>query len=70
MMANSDGKIWIVPSKFWRATNGLNASEAERLYREVETAIQHNDVSALRKFEFVSFTDPAQEWRIARRKTA
>ncbi len=54
-------RIWFFPNKFWAATKGMPAEEANRLMEEVEKLAEAKDVEALKKYPFVFVGDPYKD---------
>jgi hypothetical protein len=58
---NQRERIWFFPNKFWAATKGMPAEEANRLMAEVEKLAEAKDVEALKKYPFVFVGDPYKD---------
>ena len=58
---NHRERIWFFPNKFWAATKGMPAEEANRLMEEVEKLAEAKDVEALKKYSFVFVGDPYKD---------
>jgi len=58
---NHRERIWFFPNKFWAATKGMPAEEANRLMEEVEKLAEAKDVEALKKYPFVFVGDPYKD---------
>jgi hypothetical protein len=58
---NQRERIWFFPNKFWAATKGMPADEANRLMEEVERLAEAKDFEGLRKYPFVFVGDPYKD---------
>lgn len=58
-------KMWVLPPKYWTATEHMTDSEVESMMQEILELAESGDVEALRKIEFLSLEDPYLRWKKA-----
>ena len=49
-----DDRIWFHPPKFWAATRGMSAQEADLVMQQVLMLAEAKDLEALSRFDFIT----------------
>ena len=68
MNRQSVSRLWISPPKYWQATAHMTPRESEDFAAMIEDSLEAGDIEFVKKFPFVSFSDPTTAWRAARKK--
>jgi hypothetical protein len=58
-------KIWVLPPKYWAATEKMSEGEVESLMWHILQLAESGDVEALRRIDFLSLEDPYLRWKNA-----
>jgi hypothetical protein len=53
MVANEIQRVWLVPQKFWSATEEMSAEEVEKLIEHLMFLSAERDFDSLQKFDFI-----------------
>jgi len=53
-VGTEDVAIWLDPPRFWSATQNMSEEEVGRLLSEVMSLAERRDITALRKYDFIS----------------
>ena len=65
MRAAKTPRIWLHPPGYWAATEGMSPDEAEGFMNHLLTLAEKRELSALRKYDFISIEDVEGESEIA-----
>ena len=52
-MTTEGVRIWLVPQKFWAATQNMKPEQADSLLEKVSELAARKETEALRKFDFI-----------------
>lgn len=58
-------KLWVLPPKYWTATEHMTESEVESMMQEILELAESGNAEALRAIEFLSLEDPYLRWKKA-----
>jgi hypothetical protein len=56
-------KLWILPPKYWAATERMTESEKESMMQEIVELAESGNAEALKTFDFLSMEDPYLLWK-------
>jgi hypothetical protein len=65
MTAKPIEKLWVLPTRYWSATNNMTREQIDRMVEQILECADRGDVEALQKYDFLSFEDPYLQWRKA-----
>ncbi len=58
-------KLWVLPPKYWTATEHMTGSEIDKMMEEILDLAESGDEEALRAYKFLSLEDPYLRWKKA-----
>lgn len=58
-------KLWVLPPKYWTATEHMSGSEIDKMMEEILNLAENGNVEALKEIDFVSLEDPYLRWKKA-----
>jgi hypothetical protein len=58
-------KLWVLPPKFWTATEHMTENEVDSMMQNILDLAESGDAEALGQIEFLSLEDPYLRWKKA-----
>src|SRR4051794_18245421 len=58
IMTTEGVRVWLVPQKFWAATQNMQPEQADSLLQKVSEMAERKETDALRQFDFIIVGTP------------